>query len=154
MAPANQMLPVSLLTDDDDDDQFTDDEDANQNGFTVVTKLIFYFLFLFEIINISSFIRVIEIIRNEEIKPWDPFREIPIEDTSGALAQKKMVDAFSTIAKVLAYILTFTILLAAAVCSKGTLLFMTSQLRTLNGNPDVTTEYCSTRNELKPFSFQ
>lgn len=85
---------------------------------------------------------------NEEVKPWDPFRTIPLEDTSGSLAQKKAVEAFSAVAKVLAYIITFTVLLAAAVCSKGTMLFMTSQIRVKAGVPDVTTEYCSTRKTI------
>lgn len=85
---------------------------------------------------------------NEDIKRWDLFRTIPIEDTSGSLPHKKMVEAFSAIAKVLAYILTFSILLAAAVCSKGTLLFMTSQIRVKAGVPNVTTEYCNTRKKI------
>lgn len=93
--------------------------------------------------------------RGEELKPWDLFRNMPMEDLSGSLAQKKAVDAFSKIAKTLAYILTFIVLLSAAVISKGTLLFMTSQIRMSdttddgiqNATPNVTHEYCSTRND-------
>lgn len=70
---------------------------------------------------------------------------MPAEDRTGSLANAKTVKAFSEIAKVIAYIVTFLILLTGAVISKGTLLFMTSQIRIANHQPDVTHEYCSTR---------
>ena len=71
---------------------------------------------------------------------------MPPEDLSGSLASKKTVEAFSSIAKVIAYIFTFAILLVAGVISKGTLLFMTSQIKiNTNGACDVQHEYCNTR---------
>ena len=84
---------------------------------------------------------------HEEQKPWDPFRTMPPEDLTGSLANKKAVEAFSAIAKFLAYILTFIVLLTGAVISKGTLLFMTSQIKVRGGQPNQTHEYCSTRNQ-------
>lgn len=83
---------------------------------------------------------------NEEVKPWDPFRTMPPPDMTGSLANAEAVATFSAIAKVIAYILTFLILLTGAVIAKGTLLFMTSQIKiTPDGKPDVQHEYCSKR---------
>ncbi len=70
---------------------------------------------------------------------------MPPKDMTGSLANAKAVDAFSTIAKFIAYIVTFFILLTGAVIAKGTLLFMTSQIKLTDGKPDVQHEYCSKR---------
>lgn len=75
-----------------------------------------------------------------ETKGWDVFRVLPPEDTSGTLANQKMVEFTVKIFKVVAYLLTFVIVLSAGVISKGTVLFMTSQLK-----PGKTTEYCTRR---------
>ena len=71
---------------------------------------------------------------------------MPPEDMTGSLANKKAVEAFSAIAKFLSYVFTFLIILTGAVISKGTLLFMTSQIRVRDKAPDQTHEYCSTSN--------
>jgi uncharacterized protein YebE (UPF0316 family) len=48
------------------------------------------------------------------------------------------VNAFSKIAKVIAYIVTFVIfIITGAVIAKGTLLFMTSQIKITDKKPDV-----------------
>ena len=70
---------------------------------------------------------------------------MPPKDMTGSLASAKTVEAFSAIAKVIAYIVTFSVLLTSAVIAKGTLLFMTSQIKLTKGEPDVQHEYCSKR---------
>ena len=78
---------------------------------------------------------------------------MPPEDLSGSLASKKTVEAFSSIAKIIAYIITFAVLLLAAVVSKGTLLFMTSQIKlNTNGECDVQHEFCDPSNEATAFA--
>lgn len=73
---------------------------------------------------------------------------MPPEDLSGSLASKKTVEAFASVAKVFAYIFAFAILLTAAVVSKGTLLFMTSQIKVnTNGECDVQHELCNVGND-------
>lgn len=64
-----------------------------------------------------------------ETKGWDVFRDPPIKELSGSMAKQKCLELSVKITKVLAYVLTFIIVLASAVISKGTLLFMTSQLK-------------------------
>ncbi|KAK4004959.1 hypothetical protein OUZ56_006685 [Daphnia magna] len=81
----------------------------------------------------------------EQRKLWDPFRTMPPKDTTGSLANAATVEAFSQIAKVIAYIVTFCIFLTGAVIAKGTLLFMTSQIKITDKKPDVQHPYCSTR---------
>ena len=68
------------------------------------------------------------------------FRVLPPESTSGSLANQKVVELTVKVFKVVAYLLTFVIVLSAGVISKGTVLFMTSQLK-----PGRTQEYCSRR---------
>ena len=62
------------------------------------------------------------------------------------MASAATVKAFSKIAKVIAYIVTFIIFITGAVIAKGTLLFMTSQIKITDKKPDVQHGYCSTRN--------
>ena len=76
-----------------------------------------------------------------DTKGWDVFRILPPEDTTGSLANQKMVEFTVKIFKVVAYLLTFVVVLSAGVISKGSVLFMTSQLK-----PGRTTAYCSRRN--------
>ncbi|KAK4018058.1 hypothetical protein OUZ56_000127 [Daphnia magna] len=75
----------------------------------------------------------------------DFLRAMPPKDTTGSLANAATVEAFSQIAKVIAYIVTFCIFLTGAVIAKGTLLFMTSQIKITDKNRDVKHPYCSTR---------
>lgn len=68
---------------------------------------------------------------------------------SGSMANQKCLEITVKILKVVAYVVTFVIVLASGVISKGTLLFMTSQLR-----PDRVIQYCNkelgTNKDLAP----
>lgn len=92
----------------------------------------FFFIFLFSINFFFSQRSV------QDTKGWDVFRILPPEDTSGSLANVKFIEFTVKIFKVVAYLLTFIIVLSAGVISKGTVLFMTSQIR-----PGKKEEYCS-----------
>ncbi|KAJ8958903.1 hypothetical protein NQ318_019671 [Aromia moschata] len=74
----------------------------------------------------------------QETKGWDVFRDPPIKEESGSMANQRCLEITVKILKVVAYLVTFVIVLASGVISKGTLLFMTSQLRT-----DRVIEYCN-----------
>ncbi|CAH2066866.1 unnamed protein product, partial [Iphiclides podalirius] len=65
----------------------------------------------------------------QETKGWNLFREIPVKKESGSMASTEWIDTSMKILKVLAYILTFGAVLGSAVIAKGTLLFITSQLK-------------------------
>lgn len=64
----------------------------------------------------------------QETKGWDVFRDPPVKQEGGSMESQKCLEITVKICKILAYILTFIIVLAGGVISKGTLLFMTSQL--------------------------
>ena len=81
----------------------------------------------------------------QEEKDWDVFRNDPPVIISGSMADQTCIQVSLQIAKVLAYICTFLFVLGGAVLSKGTLLFMTSQISstridfcnaTVNGNSE------------------
>ncbi|XP_044753059.1 chitin synthase chs-2 isoform X2 [Coccinella septempunctata] len=74
----------------------------------------------------------------QETKGWDVFRDPPVKEESGSMANQKCLELTVKILKVAAYLVTFVIVLASGVISKGTLLFMTSQL-----NPEKVTTYCN-----------
>lgn len=57
------------------------------------------------------------------------FRDPPEKVDSGSMANQKCFEISAKICKVFAYLVTFVIVLGSGVISKGTLLFMTSQLR-------------------------
>jgi chitin synthase len=61
-------------------------------------------------------------------KDWDVFTNNPPVIISGSMADQTCIQVSLQIVKVLAYIFTFLFVLGGAVLSKGTLLFMTSQL--------------------------
>ncbi|XP_037301972.1 chitin synthase chs-2-like [Manduca sexta] len=65
----------------------------------------------------------------QETKGWNLFREIPVKKESGSMATKNWIETSVKILKVLAYILVFCAVLGSAVIAKGTLLFITSQLK-------------------------
>lgn len=65
----------------------------------------------------------------QETKGWNLFREIPVKQESGSMVSTKWIDFCVKALKLLAYIFIFTIVLGSAVISKGTLLFITSQLK-------------------------
>ncbi|XP_046403163.1 chitin synthase chs-2 isoform X1 [Ischnura elegans] len=73
-----------------------------------------------------------------ETKGWDSFRVLPPESDSGSMADQHCLEFTLRILKVLAYLLTFGIVLVSGVVAKGSLLFMTSQIR-----PGRVSEYCN-----------
>eukprot|EP00092_Neocalanus_flemingeri_P023256 GFUD01025217.1.p1 GENE.GFUD01025217.1~~GFUD01025217.1.p1 ORF type:complete len:1610 (-),score=293.97 GFUD01025217.1:361-5190(-) len=75
---------------------------------------------------------------NMETKGWDVFRVLPPEqDSSSENIQKWLGNAVKFL-KVFAYMFTFVVVLVCGVVTKGTTLFMASQLK-----PDRTIEYCN-----------
>ncbi|KAL0119832.1 hypothetical protein PUN28_007929 [Cardiocondyla obscurior] len=66
-----------------------------------------------------------------ETKGWDVFRNPPmkIDSNSGSMANQKCLERMVQIIKVIVYLLVFVIVLGSGVVAKGTILFMTSQLR-------------------------
>ena len=71
-------------------------------------------------------------------KGWDVFRDPPRKIDSGSMANQECLQITIKILKVIAYLVTFAIVLGGGVISKGTLLFMTSQL-----NHDRPLQYCN-----------
>ncbi|XP_049868768.1 chitin synthase chs-2 isoform X1 [Pectinophora gossypiella] len=65
----------------------------------------------------------------QETKGWDVFREFPPKQDSGSMETQKCLDFTVRLLKVLAYVVTFIVVLASGVLAKGTVLFMTSQLK-------------------------
>lgn len=65
----------------------------------------------------------------QETKGWDVFRDPPIKLDSGSMANQKCMNLSVKILKVVAYILTFVIVLTGGVVSKGCVLFMTSHVK-------------------------
>ncbi|XP_043252423.1 chitin synthase chs-2 [Colletes gigas] len=64
-----------------------------------------------------------------ETKGWDVFRNPPPKIDSGSMADQRCLEATVQITKVIVYLLVFVIVLGSGVVAKGTILFMTSQLR-------------------------
>lgn len=57
------------------------------------------------------------------------FRDPPLKIDSGSMANQACLNVSVRILKVFAYLITFVIVLAGGVVSKGCILFMTSQVR-------------------------
>jgi chitin synthase len=72
-------------------------------------------------------------------KEWDVFTNNPPVIISGSMADQSCMQTSLRIIKLLAYICTFMLVLGGAVISKGTMLFMTSQLRS-----EKTIPFCGT----------
>ncbi|XP_020295800.1 uncharacterized protein LOC109860841 isoform X2 [Pseudomyrmex gracilis] len=64
-----------------------------------------------------------------ETKGWDVFRNPPPKIDSGSMANQKCLERMVQVTKVVVYLLVFVIVLGSGVVAKGTILFMTSQLR-------------------------
>ncbi|XP_061707237.1 chitin synthase chs-2 isoform X3 [Cydia pomonella] len=64
-----------------------------------------------------------------ETKGWDAFREFPPKQDSGSMESQKCLEFTVRLLKILAYAVTFVVVLGSGVIAKGTVLFMTSQLR-------------------------
>ncbi|XP_017763944.1 PREDICTED: uncharacterized protein LOC108553522 isoform X2 [Eufriesea mexicana] len=70
-----------------------------------------------------------------ETKGWDVFRNPPPKIDSGSMANQRCLEVTVQITKMVVYLLVFVIVLGSGVVAKGTILFMTSQLkanRTIN----------------------
>ncbi|XP_045535412.1 chitin synthase chs-2 isoform X1 [Papilio machaon] len=65
----------------------------------------------------------------QETKGWDVFREFPPKQDSISMETQKWLEFTVRMLKVLAYAVTFIVVLASGVIAKGTVLFMTSQLK-------------------------
>nr|CAD7198361.1 unnamed protein product [Timema douglasi] len=75
----------------------------------------------------------------QAVKIWNLFQDVPPSEDSGSSADHHAFDVAIQVTKVLAYFLTFLVVLGGSVVCKGTLLFMTSQLRA-----DTIVTYCNT----------
>ncbi|KAK1135613.1 hypothetical protein K0M31_000202 [Melipona bicolor] len=64
-----------------------------------------------------------------ETKGWDVFRNPPPKIDSGSMANQRCLEVTVQITKMIVYMLVFVIVLGSGVVAKGTILFMTSQLR-------------------------
>ncbi|XP_023936674.1 chitin synthase chs-2 isoform X1 [Bicyclus anynana] len=65
----------------------------------------------------------------QETKGWDVFREFPPKQESGSMENQVCLEFTVRILKVLAYTITFIVVLGSGVIAKGTVLFMTSQIK-------------------------
>lgn len=65
----------------------------------------------------------------QETKGWNLFREHPVKKEGGSMASTACIDLSVKILKLFSYIFIFCIVLGSAVVAKGTLLFITSQLK-------------------------
>uniref|UniRef100_T1PGZ3 chitin synthase n=1 Tax=Musca domestica TaxID=7370 RepID=T1PGZ3_MUSDO len=74
----------------------------------------------------------------QETKGWDVFRDPPIKIETGSTANQECLELTVKILKVVAYIITFIVVLAGGVAAKGCVLFMTSQI-----NKNKRVEYCN-----------
>ena len=73
-----------------------------------------------------------------ETKGWDVFRVLPPEHDSSSENIQKWLGNTVKFLKVFAYMFTFAVVLVCGVVTKGTTLFMASQIK-----PDRTIEYCN-----------
>ncbi|XP_073941848.1 hyaluronan synthase-like protein kkv isoform X4 [Choristoneura fumiferana] len=64
-----------------------------------------------------------------ETKGWDVFREFPPKQDSGSMETQECLEITVRLLKILAYLVTFVVVLGSGVVAKGTVLFMTSQLK-------------------------
>ncbi|CAG4998332.1 unnamed protein product [Parnassius apollo] len=65
----------------------------------------------------------------QETKGWDVFREFPPKQDSISMETQQWLEFTVRLLKVLAYAVTFIVVLGSGVIAKGTVLFMTSQLK-------------------------
>lgn len=78
-------------------------------------------------------------LRPEEVKEgWDVFENPITVEEEGSMADQKWFDCLERASKFIAYIVVFILVLSCAIISKGTLLFMTSQL-----SESDTKSYCN-----------
>lgn len=65
----------------------------------------------------------------QETKGWDVFRDPPIKIDSGSMANQACMEFTAKILKVVAYLITFVIVLIGGVVAKGCVIFMAAQLK-------------------------
>uniref|UniRef100_A0A336MER8 chitin synthase n=1 Tax=Culicoides sonorensis TaxID=179676 RepID=A0A336MER8_CULSO len=65
----------------------------------------------------------------QETKGWDVFRDPPIKIDSGSMANQACMELTAKILKVVAYLITFIIVLIGGVVAKGCVIFMAAQLK-------------------------
>lgn len=75
-----------------------------------------------------------------ETKGWDVFRNPPPKIDSGSMANQRCLEMTVQVTKVIVYLVVFVIVIGSGVVAKGTILFMTSQLRS-----DRAIVYCNTK---------
>jgi chitin synthase len=66
------------------------------------------------------------------------FRNLPPETNSGSTANQKCLDITVKCFKVIAYLITFSVVLICGMITKGIVLFMTSQIK-----PNRKLKYCN-----------
>lgn len=98
----------------------------NKNGYSIFVLEIYFIISIFFNILLLLTIRKSN---TEDTKGWDVFEDPPIKKEVGSLVSTRKFDIMAKITKVLAYICTFCIVLGGGIISKGTMLFMTSQLK-------------------------
>nr|AFM38193.1 chitin synthase [Anasa tristis] len=74
----------------------------------------------------------------QETKGWDVFRVLPPKTDSGSMESQACLEFTVKMLKIIAYLVTFAIVLACGVLAKSSVLFITSQLR-----PDRVVTYCN-----------
>ncbi|XP_025834427.1 chitin synthase chs-2-like [Agrilus planipennis] len=74
----------------------------------------------------------------QEIKPWDVFKDPPPKNLSSSMEENRTIENSIVALKIATCIVTFACVLGGAVISKGTLLFMTSQIK-----PNQSRIYCN-----------
>ncbi|XP_070509753.1 chitin synthase chs-2 isoform X2 [Chironomus tepperi] len=74
----------------------------------------------------------------QETKGWDVFRDPPIKIDSGSMANQACMEITAKILKIVAYIITFILVLCGGVIAKGCVLFMSAQLKR-----DRKIQYCN-----------
>ena len=84
-------------------------------------------------------------------KDWDVFTNNPPVIISGSMEDQTCIQVSLQIVKFLAYICTFLFVLGGAVLSKGTLLFMTSQLN--SEGIEICNEAFGNSEHLLPLSY-
>ncbi|CAG0919439.1 unnamed protein product [Notodromas monacha] len=73
-----------------------------------------------------------------DTRKWDVFRNMPPETNSGSTANQKCLDITVKCLKIFAYFVTFGVVLVCGMITKGTVLFMTSQIK-----PRRKLKYCN-----------
>jgi chitin synthase len=64
-----------------------------------------------------------------DTKAWDVFRDLPPRSDSGSMTNQACLEFTVRVLKILAYIVTFAIVLICGVIAKSSMFFMTSQIR-------------------------